>query len=1028
MRIDSAFSFSPSNRNPSLFNNLVYYSELWHQFCPISSVPGIKGFGEIAMVNDNNGVQKSTIAQLKSREVKPKSAGLPLVYCNRLQRQVEVIAQEIELIREPSKFEHAAIVITHILQSIGTITAEFQLNQLNQYRLLMTVMANEWLATLHLPNDEELSAFHKHLGNMSLLIKALTAQVEIEHRPLGQSSSGIADKTSQGKQSTPENRTTGDVPQVSDTGRKNKVIGHINPDERLSQYRLMVSTSQDMLAMIDSEYRYIIANPTYAQTFGNQNENIIGLTVPEVMGEKNFLERVKPLIDKALSGESIRFENSIELANQQPLYLEVCYQPYTNLKGNVTGMVVSARNITARKQILNKLENSEQRFRTLCDLSPTGIFQNDIDGSAVYVNRKTAEYVGISQEDCLQTGWAESLHPDDREKIFHRWNQAVLARSDFNEEYRFLHEDGREVWVSCAAVPEFDRQENCIGYIGTLVDITEQKLSEQKNRLVASVFKNTQDGILITDSDANIISVNPAFEKITGYIKAEIIGKNPRILRSEQQDCDFYEMMWQQIIEQGFWRGELWNRKKDGSTFPQWMSISAIRDEQGQVCNYVSVFSDISAIKQTEQKLSWLAYHDPLTQLANRSLFTERLEHSLARAAREGSILAVLFVDLDKFKHINDSFGHKSGDELLVEVANRLQRVLRVNDVLARFGGDEFTIMIESFRSLTELYRVAEKILNEFQTPFKADGHQLYVSISMGISVYPQDGKDAESLIKNADSAMYHSKRQGGDCFSFYTAELTEQARQRIRIESGIRQALVNNELKLVYQPQFDSENGNLVGAEALLRWHSEQLGDVSPGYFIPIVEESSIIHELGIWILQQACQQAVLWKNHYGNSFRMAVNISARQLQKSNFVDELKEVLKRTQLSPDNLELEVTEGVIMGQVERQQLMQLRKLGLGISIDDFGVGYSSLAYLSQLPVDRLKIDQSFVQDIGNNQRHEAIVRAVIAMGHAHGLTIVAEGVEKNEQQNFLKREGCDEIQGFLMGKPMSVENFQDKIA
>jgi len=965
------------------------------------------------MLNDKNSHSNKDLEWGESINKNNSKWQLPIAYCNRLQRQIEVIAQEIELIRDPNKFEHASIVITHILQSIASTTTEFNLKQLDSHQLSMAVMVNEWLASLHLPNEEELSAFTQHLGNLSLLVKALTAQVE-------NSGNVYRDSLSNHDNSRRKKNLR--------TVVNNKVIGRIKPDERLGQYRLMVSTSQDMLAMIDCKYRYVIANPSYIKTFGNNLGDITGLTVPEVIGKKNFKQLVRPKFDKALSGEAIHFELCMLDINQETLYLDVTYEPYSNLKGDVTGIVVSARNITKRKKMEQALENSQNRFRTLCDLSPTGIFRNNKAGEAVYVNNETASCVGLEQGVCLNSGWTETLHPEDKEKVFNRWNNAVTKRLNFNQEYRFVHPNGKTVWVVCSAVPEFDSDGEYLGYIGTLVNITPQKLAEEKGQLAASVFENTQDGIIITDVDTNIISVNPAFEHITGYSAGEAIGKKLSFIHSKKQSEKFYQDMWQEINNRGFWRGELWNQRKNGSSFPQWLTISAVKNDSGQTLSYVSVFSDISAIKKSEQRLTWMAYHDPLTNLANRTLFSERLGHGIARASRDNTLLAVIFLDFDNFKHINDSMGHKTGDEFLIGVAKRLNGILRESDTLARFGGDEFTLLIENYKCLSEINNITQKITQSFKKPFIVDGNEIYISISMGISIFPNNGNDADTLLRNADSAMYRAKKSGGGCLNFYTSELTESARKRILVETGIRKAIKNNELQLHFQPQFDALNNELIGAEALVRWHSPDMGEMSPGLFIPIAEESSVINELGAWVMEEACKQTARWMKMNFNSFRIAVNISVRQIQQTDFVKQVMDILESTGLPGDKLELEVTEGVVLHAAETQCLRRLRERGISISIDDFGTGYSSLSYLRDLPVDRLKIDQSFVRDIGRNQRDEAIVRAVIAMGHAHGLEITAEGVEEFEQQEFLRNEGCNELQGYLLGKPMPANKFERQLA
>ena len=930
-------------------------------------------------------------------------------YIDRLIKQIDSIGREMINLQVQDKFENACESIQEILKTIASSALTFNFQTVSQQAVLLSSMEHEWRATLHPPCDNELAVFRKNLVAMKTI------------------ASGLAESGSQSDLSNKVEETS-----AITNDNKLKIIPSnnpsvaINPNDRLRQYRLMVSTSQDMLAMIDRNYRYVIANPSYAKSFCNNAIDIVGKTVEEVLGPEFFYEKAKKRIDETFEGKSLHYEASISVQNQGLRYLAVSYEPYMDMEGNVTGLVVSARDITDRKQIEDELKVNESRFRLLSELSPAGIFRKNSSGEIVYVNNKITQIIGKPKNDCLKQGWNMNIHPEDCPRVIARWKQVSSSHDDIHEEFRFLQNNGETVWVICEAVPNFDSNGHFIGYIGTLTDITAIKKADKKRKLSSTVFENTKDGIIITDADSNIVSVNPSFEKITGYTEEEVIGMPPSILHSGKHCNEFYENIWREIDRNGNWHGEIWNRRKNGDLFPEWLSISAIRDENGNVINYVSVFSDISEVKKSEAQLSWLAFHDPLTKLSNRLMFTERMEHGIARAKRDKSALAVLFLDFDRFKNVNDSLGHGVGDELLIKAAQRLRETLRENDSLSRFGGDEFTILIENYSSISEIYVVAEKVISMFLDPFHIEDHHLYTSVSMGISIYPTDGSTSETLLRNADSAMYRAKEKGGNIYEFYTTELTESANERVRLESEIRHGIKNKEMEVYFQPQIDLRTGKVTGAEALVRWFSPELGEVPPSRFIPIAEESIVIHELGAWVLLEACTQAVKWVNTFDKNFKVAVNISSRQMQKNDFVEVVNDVLNQTGLTGHNLELEVTEGVIMKQAETGVLDRLKKIGITLSIDDFGTGYSSLSYLRNLPVDRLKVDKMFVDNICKLKSDVTIVRSVIAMGHAMGLDIIAEGVETEDQLNVLKEENCDGIQGYFIAKPMPATDFEGR--
>lgn len=534
------------------------------------------------------------------------------------------------------------------------------------------------------------------------------------------------------------------------------------------------------------------------------------------------------------------------------------------------------------------------------------------------------------------------------------------------------------------------------------------------------IFENSGEGIVITDTRGRILHVNPAFEAITGYAAHEVIGNNPSMLQSGAQDDTYYRTMWQALLDSGQWRGEIWNRRKSGETYPEWLDIRAVLNDDGHCVNYVGMFSDISSVREAQDRLAFLARHDALTRLPNRILLGERIKHALKRAERHHTQLAILFLDLDRFKHVNDTLGHPVGDALLKEAAARMSAILRGDDTLARLGGDEFVLLIEDDVSSEQAELIAHKLLSAICEPFDVGGRLLNVTASVGISLYPRDGADVDTLLMNADRAMYQAKSHGRNRFQLFSAELAEGAYERLMMESSLRGAVARNELVLHYQPQVDLADGRLVGVEALVRWCRDDGQLVSPVRFIPVAEEIGVIDEIGAWVLREACTQLARWHAEGFDIGRVAVNLSARQLTPA-LPDIVAAVLAGSGLSGDHLELELTESMIMSHPEEAQavLNGLCALGVKLAIDDFGTGYSSLAYLKRLPIARLKIDKSFVQDIGRDLSDDAITRAIIALARALDLETVAEGVELVHQADFLRHEGCTIAQGYHFARPVS---------
>ena len=538
-------------------------------------------------------------------------------------------------------------------------------------------------------------------------------------------------------------------------------------------------------------------------------------------------------------------------------------------------------------------------------------------------------------------------------------------------------------------------------------------------RQAAAVFENTHEGILISDAGQHVVAVNAAFTHITGYESGEFLGRSAQSLRSPRNDPDLLARMATEIGERGQWQGELWNLRKDGGEFPAWTSISAIPAESGEVSHYAEVFADITALKESEARLDQLAHHDPLTGLPNRLLLDARAEHALSRADRHQGKVAVLFIDLDRFKNVNDTLGHPAGDLLLQQVARRISACVRKQDTVSRLGGDEFTVLLEEVDDAGDIGMVARKILGALSEKLVLFGHEVFISGSIGISLYPDDGTDVTTLFKNADSALYRAKDQGRDNYQFYTEELTAQAQARLEVENDLRQALDAGQFELHYQPQVDLRSCRINGMEALVRWRHPRRGLLLPAEFIPLAEETGLIIPLGQWVLATACVQAKAWLDAGLDMVPVAVNLSPRQFQQKDLVERVAATLAESGLPASYLELEITEGLAMYNVEASiaVLHRLKALGVHIAIDDFGTGYSSLSYLKRFPIDRIKIDLSFVRNITTDPDDAAISEAIITMSHSLSHKVVAEGVETEAQREFLAQRHCDEMQGHHYSRP-----------
>ena len=693
-----------------------------------------------------------------------------------------------------------------------------------------------------------------------------------------------------------------------------------------------------------------------------------------------------------------------------------------------TLLLFSVQDITEQKQATRSLRESELRFRSLFESVDNVAVQGyDHAHNVIFWNRASESLYGYRQEEAMGQPLEELIIPPGARDGVRRMIDALIDEGTpipaGEMVYRTKYGGKAPVYSSYSmqvrsdGAPEFYRID---------VDLRERYEAEARMREALAVFNASSQGIMTTDTSGVIAMVNPAFTRITGYEADEVIGRNPSILNSGRHDAAFYAGMWSALLGVGHWEGEIWNRRKNGEIYPQWLSISVVRDPDGEVSEYVALFSDITERKQHEEVIWRQANFDGLTGLANRSLLGDRLERALAQARRHETKVGLIFIDLDGFKWINDTLGHDVGDELLIEAARRLQECVRAEDTVARLGGDEFTVVVQRVTDAESLHNIAEKVVAAMREPFDLGGRSQRLSASVGITVYPEDGKDVQSLLKNADIAMYKAKQAGKNRYQFYAHHMQVDAQARMQMEIDLRAALERDEFSLHYQPIISLASGELVGAEALLRWEHPERGNVPPFEFVPVAEDCGLVVPIGEWVLRAAARQWSEWHRSGLPSLHLSVNVSSVQFRERNLSTLMAEVLAEHGVDPGRLILEITESVLMdGSREAESRMrEIKSQGVAYALDDFGTGYSSLSYLKRFPVDIVKIDRSFVNDCPNDSSDAHLVEAIITMAHSLDLEVTAEGVETEEQLEFLRALGCDYVQGYLLGQPVPARDFE----
>jgi diguanylate cyclase (GGDEF)-like protein/PAS domain S-box-containing protein len=778
-----------------------------------------------------------------------------------------------------------------------------------------------------------------------------------------------------------------------------------------------VENLSEAFALFDAKGRLVLFNHRYGEFYP---------WLKDWLREGVQLETLK-----SVSGSRIQYleseGNKLQHDPPQGQYLEHIeahgWYLASNNPTSEGGMVCVRTDITESK----RSEAALRKLGRALEQSPASVIITSTDGTIEYVNPKFEAVSGYSAEEAIGQNPRILKSGDKTTGEYKTMWTTLLAGKEWRGVFHNKRKDGTIYWEAASISPLRDEAGKITHFIAVKEDITAQKRAEDQLRMNATVFDTTSEGIMVTDADNLIKTVNPAFSRITGYEAEEVIGRSPKLLSSGRHTDAFYQQLWSTVLQNGYWSGEIWNRRKDGSVYPEWLSIAAIKGGNGMVKEYVAVFSDISKHKQDEEKIRYQANFDALTGLPNRSLLNDRLSQAILAANRENWKLALLFIDLDQFKVVNDTFGHVMGDELLQQVARRIRQCVREADTVARFGGDEFVILIQDVTDLEAPALVASKLITEVTRSFTLYEREIFIGASIGITVYPDDAHTPDALLRNADMAMYKAKERGRNNYQFFTASMQRQTIERQQMEQDLRQALLRDELELYYQPVIDTQNNRVCSVEALLRWNHAKKGCIPPDLFIPLAEDCGLIAPIGKWVVKQACTQLGQWQRYGHDQLSVAINLSSRQRELGLETDYLTQVLEEAGVNAQSVTLEITESLLMRDTEESVawLSRFKDLGVMLSVDDFGTGYSSLSYLKRFPVDVIKIDRSFIKDLPDDKDSITLVRTIIAMAHSLELGLVAEGVESAAQRAFLTDEGCSMLQGYYYAKPMSVKELDN---
>jgi diguanylate cyclase (GGDEF)-like protein/PAS domain S-box-containing protein len=787
------------------------------------------------------------------------------------------------------------------------------------------------------------------------------------------------------------------------------------------------------LALKDAEQRITFLNPEFIKCFG--------YTLEEIPTLDDWFSKAYPDPDYRQWVQNTRFA-AIEEAKREhsPITsqeLTVCCKD-----GSMRTVVVTATplgddfsetqlimlyNVSTRKDTESALQQSLNLLQSVMNNAPIRVFWKDLQSRYLGCNNLFAKDAGLTDaqqligKDDTMLSWkneAELYRADDQNVI-----TTGIGKLNFEEQQ--TTPDGNKIWLRTSKVPLYGESGQIIGVLGIYDDITNSKQTAESLQLAANVFANTQEGIVITDVQGNITDVNRAFLDIIGYSREELLGKNPRIFQSGRHDKQFYRELWQSVREQRYWRGEVWNRRKNGEIYTEWLTITAMTNAKNEIIGYIGTSSDISLLKQREQQLEQIAHYDPLTGVPNRVLLADRMNLAIAQSKRNNRLMAVCYMDLDGFKLVNDQFGHQVGDQLLIGIAQRMKHTLREEDTIARLGGDEFAFLLQDLSCVEDCEHTLYRLLKAINVPFIIQGQQIVISASIGISIFPEDNSPPDTLLRHASQAMYQTKQEGKNAFHIYNIELDKQIHAHRSALNRIEWALENGEFELYFQPKVDMLNGVVFGAEALIRWQHLERGLVMPKEFLPLIENNEFANRLDAWLIDRALQHIEHWQAR-GLELKVSINISARSLQSIEFVSKLQAAFTRHPLANrHNFELEILESDVLHDLEKTSkiIQSCQALGVQFALDDFGTGYSSLSYLRHLPAQTLKIDQSFVRDMLEDENDLAIVRSVIGLAASFKRQVIAEGVESIEHGIALMAMGCQQAQGYVIAKPMPEPDF-----
>lgn len=808
-----------------------------------------------------------------------------------------------------------------------------------------------------------------------------------------------------------------------------KQAQNIINNERL-RLRSILDKVQEPIFVKDNEHRLVLANQAFYEIFAMNESQVLGSTLAEEVPEnemKAFLAVDRQVLDTGISDQR---EETLTLSG---LTRTVITRKTRFIDEFGNGFLVgSISDITEIKHTEEELRRSDALFRSMAETLPVAIYvSSGLEQTSEYVNSTFVDLFGYAKEEVPSVAdWWPLAYPDPeyRKSLVDEWQRKVSEAIGTQTEIIPMEsmvtcKDGSVRDISWGFITLGDRN-YAFGQ-----DLTERKEMERDQAIAATAF-NSQEGMIVTDQQGDILKVNEAFCRITGFSSDDVVGKNPRFLKSGRQDPDFYADMWTSISDFGYWEGEIWNRKEDGSVFPEFLTISAVRNDAGVVTNYVATFSDITQSKSSADEIKHLAFYDPLTQLPNRRLLLDRLSKTMASINRSGNKGALLFLDLDNFKNLNDTLGHSTGDLLLQQVSQRLMSCVRKRDTVGRLGGDEFVIMLEdigkqSIEAQAQANLIAKKVMKSLSRPYQLDAHRYESTSSIGITIIENSDHSVDELLKQADIAMYQSKNEGRNTIRFFDPSMQENLNARLQLESDLSRAIDEQQFQMYYQKQID-DKGHAIGAEALIRWNHPGRGLVEPSEFIPHAEASGLIQPIGNWVLESACKTLQSWKiNGLTSKLTLSVNVSAPQFRQSDFVSHIEDLVRNHDINPTTLKLELTESLLLIDIEDAitKVTSLNQIGIRLVLDDFGTGYSSLQYLKRLPLDQIKIDQSFIRDIETDPDDRAIVTTIINMSKSLNVGVIAEGVETEAQKTFLIDQGCHHFQGFMFGKPIPEDEF-----